>query len=161
MLKYIKKGAVFFLSVFIALFFIYFYAKDNYKALRPSLNAQEEKEEQQALVKKSAKKYTKDTHIKAPDSVKAVYLSQCGAASLKIRKRIFELLDDTEINSVVIDIKDYTGTISFPTKLLGSKGKGCKVEDMKELIDKFHEKGGYVIGRITVFQDPLSKFHFH
>ncbi len=161
MLNYVKKSAVFLVTVFIALFSVYFFnEKVDNKVLRQDLNTKTEKKEQQSLIKDNAKEQVKDTHIKPPDSVKAVYLSQCGATSSKIRQRIFELVNDTEINSVVIDIKDYTGTISFPTELSGSKGKGCKVKDMKELIDKFHEREVYVIGRITVFQDPLyAKAH--
>ncbi len=97
-----------------------------------------------------------DDHIQTPKQVKAVYVSQCGASSGKIRSRIQELLDDTEINSVIIDIKDYTGTVSFPTSLENAnEGKGCLVKDMKSYIKRLHDKGVYVIGRITVFQDPL------
>ncbi len=96
-----------------------------------------------------------DGHIKIPKAVKAVYMSQCGAKSERIRNHIKKLILDTELNAVIIDIKDYTGTISFPTQLLGGQGKGCKVNNMKELIEDFHKNNIYVIGRITVFQDPL------
>ncbi len=105
---------------------------------------------------KHAEKQITDSHIPTPESVKAVYMSQCGAASPSIRKHIKNLILSTELNAVVIDIKDYTGTVSFPTDLEGANdGKGCIVKDMKELIEDFHKSGIYVIGRITVFQDPL------
>jgi hypothetical protein len=64
---------------------------------------------------------------------------------------------------VVIDIKDYSGTISFPSTnplLAPSAMKGCGASDMRQFIATLHQKGIYVIGRITVFQDPLyTKMH--
>ena len=101
-----------------------------------------------------------DSHIRTPQRVKAVYMSQCGAKSPQIRKHILDLISNTELNAVVIDIKDYTGTVSFPTTLpYANAGKGCVVKDMKSLIKDFHKHGIYVIGRITVFQDPLYARH--
>ena len=97
-----------------------------------------------------------DTHIKTPKYVRAVYMSQCAASSEAFRTHILNLINSTELNSVVIDIKDYTGTVAFPIDLPGAnKGKGCVVKDMKELVELFHKNDIYVIGRITVFQDPL------
>tara|TARA_B100000745_G_scaffold300599_1_gene255794 strand:- start:17320 stop:18564 length:1245 start_codon:yes stop_codon:yes gene_type:complete len=98
------------------------------------------------------------THVSIPDSVRAVYMSQCAASSQTFREEIVSLVEETEINALVIDIKDFTGTVSFNrtsenTVIL--TGAGCVVPDMKEFIDYLHTKDIYVIGRITVFQDPL------
>jgi len=99
-------------------------------------------------------------HIETPESVKTIYMTACVAGTLNFRNDLVELIDETEINSIIIDIKDFSGTISFPTELLGSTGTGCKAPDMKEFIEMLHDKGVYVIGRITVFQDPLyTKAH--
>jgi len=99
-------------------------------------------------------------HIDTPESVKTIYMTACVAGTLNFRNDLVELIDETEINSIIIDIKDFSGTISFPTELLGSTGTGCKASDMKEFIELLHSKGVYVIGRITVFQDPLyTKAH--
>ena len=109
-----------------------------------------------AAKKEKREKVTDDTHMSTPEVVRAVYMSQCGAKSPKIRKHIKDLILSTKLNAVVIDIKDYTGTVSFPTNLkAANEGKGCIVSDMKDLIKDFHKNGIYVIGRITVFQDPL------
>jgi hypothetical protein len=63
----------------------------------------------------------------------------------------------------VIDIKDYTGTVSFETgnpEIDAVGGSGCKVADMQDFIKELHDKNIYVIGRVTVFQDPLyTKLH--
>lgn len=96
-------------------------------------------------------------HIKTPESVKAVYMTSWVAGTSSIRERLITLIDTTEINSVVIDIKDATGKISYqidnePFKSLGSTEN--RIPNIKELIERLHDKDIYVIGRIAVFQDP-------
>jgi hypothetical protein len=102
-------------------------------------------------------------HLKTPEPLKAVYMTQCVAATPSFRDKVVKLIDDTEINAVVIDIKDYTGTVSFLTgdpEIDDSSGQGCRALDMKEFIERLHNKNIYVIGRLAVFQDPLySKAH--
>lgn len=98
----------------------------------------------------------KVVHEDTPAQVKGLYISACGAASPSIREHVMHLLDTTELNSVIVDIKDYTGSVSFVTDDIDvSDGKGCRVKDMKEYVEELHKHGVYVIGRITVFQDPL------
>ncbi len=98
-------------------------------------------------------------HMDTPEHVRAVYMSQCAASSSDFRDHFISLIDDTELNAIIIDIKDYTGTVSFPREDDGSgevlDGTGCTVPDMEDFIALLHEKDIYVIGRIAVFQDPL------
>ncbi|MCI0565619.1 putative glycoside hydrolase, partial [bacterium] len=104
------------------------------------------------------------THIPTPEPVKALYMSQCAAGTPSFRAHFLDLIKKTEINAVVIDIKDYTGKIAFKPKnpeLLGAyETAECAARDMKEYIGSLHNEGVYVIGRITVFQDPhYTKLH--
>ena len=105
----------------------------------------------------------KVTHIKTPDTVKALYMSGWVAGSPKIREPLVDLIDKTELNAVVIDIKDYTGRISYVTeneKLLAYGSSENRIPDIKEFIGRLHDKGIYVIGRISSFQDShLVKVH--
>ena len=97
-------------------------------------------------------------YIKTPDSVKAVYMTACVAGTPSFREQVVDLIEETELNSIIIDIKDFTGTISFNVKseeLIGVNGNGCRVADMKDFIADLHNEGIYVIGRVTVFQDPF------
>src|SRR3989338_7522336 len=97
------------------------------------------------------------THKETPDTVRAVYMTQCAVGTPSFRKDLVGLIDTTELNAVVIDIKDYTGKISFTpgdTALKDSVSDACGARDMKEFIRELHEKNIYVIGRITTFQDP-------
>ena len=97
-------------------------------------------------------------HVPLPDAVKNIYMTACVAGTRDFRDRVVAVVDETEINSLIIDIKDYSGTISFPPtddawKPAWDAAK-CGTADMKEFIAELHEKGIFVIGRITVFQDP-------
>ncbi len=99
-------------------------------------------------------------HVATPDAVKAVYMSQCAASSSELRDSLFKLADETEINAIVVDVKDYTGTVFFPSTVAIAGGKGCTTSTFRELVKEMHRHGIYVIGRITVFQDPLyTKTH--
>lgn len=97
------------------------------------------------------------THIETPEAVKGLYMSSWVAATPSIRNKIIKLVDETEINALVIDIKDSTGKISFsidnPTiNQYGSTEN--RIKNIKELIGILHDKDIYIIGRISVFQDP-------
>ena len=99
-------------------------------------------------------------HLATPESVKAVYMSQCAASTQSFRDSLFKLADETEINAIVVDLKDYSGTISFPSDIAEKGGKGCAVPDFEAFVKEMHRRDIYVIGRMTVFQDPLyTKAH--
>lgn len=97
-------------------------------------------------------------HQPLPDSVKAIYMTACVTGTKDFRDRLVALIDDTEVNSLVIDIKDFSGTISFPPESPEWRpawvAAKCGTADMKEFIAALHAKGIFVIGRVTVFQDP-------
>ena len=95
-------------------------------------------------------------HVATPASVKAIYMSQCVAGTPSFRDSLSKLIETTDLNAVVIDIKDFSGGIAFPTDnplLSPYVSKQCGARDMKAFIAGLHAKGIYVIGRISVFQD--------
>ncbi|MSR71102.1 MAG: glycoside hydrolase [Candidatus Taylorbacteria bacterium] len=96
------------------------------------------------------------THITTPEVVKGIYMTGWVAGTLTARDRVLGLIEDTEINTIVIDVKDYTGRISFEVNdpylvKIGSSEK--RIRDIREFIDSLHKKNIYVIGRISSFQD--------
>ncbi len=99
------------------------------------------------------------THVPLPLPTKTIYMTSCVAGTHDFRDRLVALIEETEINSVIIDIKDYSGTISFPAESESWKSAWenarCGTRDMKEFIATLHEKNIFVIGRVTVFQDPF------
>lgn len=104
------------------------------------------------------KEKTPTMHIKTPVPLRAIYMTACVASLKSWREKLLKLADETEINAIVIDVKDYTGTISIPgdpKAIEGVGGKGCKVPDMAQFISLLHEHNVYAIARIAVFQDQL------
>ncbi len=104
-------------------------------------------------------------YLPTPEPLKAIYMTQCVVGTPSFREELFELARLTEINSIIIDIKDYTGSLGFEPKSENLKpffGTHCYAPDMKEFIRELNEEGIYVIARITVFQDPLwAEAHTH
>lgn len=80
-----------------------------------------------------------------PQFIKAIYSTNWSASSEKKIKYFLDLLNTTELNAIVLDIKDYTGVVTWPTI----------VPRVNALIKRFHDAGVYVIGRIAVFQDGV------
>lgn len=95
-------------------------------------------------------------HIETPEPMKAIYMSACVAGTPSIRNKLVSLIEETELNAVVIDIKDYSGHISFAPNDSWEEyvSKECNVSDMKEFLQTLYDKNIYRIGRVTVFQDP-------
>ncbi len=96
-------------------------------------------------------------HIKTPSAVKAVYISSWVAGNSKYRDPIIKLIDDTELNSIVVDVKDSTGRISFQTSSKDLNNFGSvegRISDIRSLTNMLHQKNIYIIGRVAVFQDP-------
>lgn len=97
-------------------------------------------------------------HIKTPEPLKSVYMTSCVVGTPSVRAPLVSLIEETELNAVVIDIKDYSGTLSFkpenPELVHAWEASECGNPNMKDFVTDLHDKGIYVIGRITVFQDP-------
>lgn len=99
----------------------------------------------------------KVVHLDPPHDVKGIYMSACVASTPSFRERVVSLVEETELNAIVIDVKDYTGTIAFYSQnplFKDQETSGCRVSSMKDVLADLHERGIYTIARITVFQDP-------
>lgn len=113
--------------------------------------------EEKILKNSSTQEEVPITHIKTPDQVKAIYASSWVAGLAKYRDPLIKLIDDTEINAIVIDVKDSTGRISFEVRdptLLSYGSSDARITNIRSLVNMLHQKNIYVIGRVAVFQDP-------
>ncbi len=103
------------------------------------------------------------SYVSTPNPVKGIYMTSWVAGTPSLRNGLVKLIDETELNTIVIDIKDYSGKIVFPVednptlKAFGSEE--VRVKDMQGFIESLHKKGIYVIGRIAVFQDAYFVKH--
>lgn len=92
-----------------------------------------------------------------PREIKAVYLTSWSASSQKKIGSIINLIKSTELNAVVIDIKDYSGYVAYDIKtpeVEKYNAKEVRIPRLNAIIKQFHDERIYVIARITVFQDP-------
>lgn len=105
----------------------------------------------------AAEEALRPIRMATPEAVRAIYMTQCVVGTPSFRDKLVRIAETTEINAIVIDIKDFTGRLGFIPDdpiLRDSLSQNCYAPDMKEFIRMLNEKGIYVIGRITVFQDP-------
>jgi len=130
-----------------------------YSAVQDLLNNKENKSKENVLknVVVNPVSLIPVTHIKTPENVRALYMSGWVAGSDDFRNSLVKIVDETELNAVVIDIKDSTGRISFSIddtliKEIGSSEN--RIKNIRALTALLHSKNIYIIGRVSVFQDP-------
>lgn len=94
-----------------------------------------------------------------PFSPKALYLSFWAADSQFKRSEFQQLIDRTDINALVIDLKSSRGHIAYRSNIpLASEIGAQRIRPLKDLPDYLAElkrRGIYSIGRIVVFKDDL------
>ena len=96
-----------------------------------------------------------------PDYVRGIYLTAYSAGNETFRKSTIEKMKNGRINTVVIDIKDYSGYILYDSQLEELQeinASRARMSDVRQIIDEFHEADIYVIARQTVFQDPVLAY---
>ncbi len=90
---------------------------------------------------------------------KALYLTVYGIGDKKIRESALKLIEDTEMNSLVIDVKGDRGIIPYRSSVPLAKEIGAQqvitVKDIKSAVKTLHDRGIYTIARIVVFKDNL------
>lgn len=77
-----------------------------------------------------------------PDEVKGIYLTMWSASMKSRMGELLKLIDDTEINSVVIDVKGSQGELIYE-----------EWSGIGDLIKQLHKKNIFVIARVVAFQD--------
>jgi hypothetical protein len=94
-----------------------------------------------------------------PFSPKGLYLSFYGIGDRTLRESAIRLIEETEVNSLVIDVKGDRGMIPYKSSIpLASEIGGQQiltVRDMSGLMKSLKERGIYTIARIVVFKDNL------
>ncbi len=97
-------------------------------------------------------------HLANPPAViKAIYATSYAVSSEKKLQYLLKLIKDTELNAIVIDVKDFSGYIAYNTDLELPKKYGAvdlRIPKLNALVKRLHDQNIYVIGRISTFQDP-------
>lgn len=96
-----------------------------------------------------------------PFRPRALYLSFYGVGSSTIRRNALNLIESTELNAVVIDVKGDRGMVPYRSTVALTAKVGAQdiitVGDIDALLKDLHARGIYTIARIVVFKDnPLA-----
>ena len=94
-----------------------------------------------------------------PVHVRGLYVNAWGAGSRARMEAIIDLARRTEVNSLVIDIKDASGYVSHRTDVplaheIGATGE-LRIRDLPGLLDRLEAEGIYPIARIVIVKDPI------
>lgn len=91
-----------------------------------------------------------------PDAVRGIYLTGWVAGSPSRLRPLLDLVAQTELNTVVIEIKDELGRLSYRSSVPLADQIGAsqaKIANIKGLIAELKRRGIYVIARQVVFKD--------
>lgn len=90
--------------------------------------------------------------------VKGIYVSAWNMKG-KNFERLTKLVQDTDLNAMVIDIKSDSGQVVYPTGIALAKQIGADLSvtlpDLKEKLAGLKDKQIYTIARVVVFKDPV------
>jgi len=93
------------------------------------------------------------------DYIKGIYVSHYAMGSDEFMSRVKELLETTELNAVVMDVKGDRGYIVYPTQVALAKQIGAggmvMVKDWPEFMKWFKDHNIHTIARIVTFKDNL------
>ena len=92
-----------------------------------------------------------------PVKVKGIYVTGPAAGSERM-EQLIDLVSSTELNTMVIDVKNDEGNLTYKMEVPASANleAGIRyVKDMPALVERLHQQGIYVIARIVCFKDPV------
>src|SRR5213592_1417521 len=96
--------------------------------------------------------------LPATGSIKGLYVNAWAFGSPKLWQLV-RLADETEINAFVVDVKDDTGCLLYPSAVPTAEQIGAnkcvRAKDVKSRLDTLRAHGIYTIARFVVAKDPL------
>ena len=92
------------------------------------------------------------------DPIKALYVNAWAFGSSKLAQLV-RLADSTEINAFVVDVKDDTGCLLYPSEVKVAQEIGAtkcvRTKDVQSRLDTLRAHDIYAIARIVVAKGPL------
>ncbi|MDQ3810712.1 MAG: hypothetical protein M3336_10520 [Chloroflexota bacterium] len=100
-----------------------------------------------------------------PFEARGIYMTYFAIGGDDYRREMYRLLDSTEINAVVIDVKGDYGLLSYRSRVPLAEQIGANAEptidDLDALVKSLHDRGSYAIARIVVFKDNVLARNGH
>src|SRR5438034_4443304 len=112
------------------------------------------------LLRPTEIRYVQQESVLLPPTanIKALYVNACAFGSPKLWQLV-RLADETELNAFVVDVKDDTGCLLYPSAVPTAEQIGAnrcvRAKDAKARLDTLAAHGIYPIARIVVAKDPL------
>lgn len=99
----------------------------------------------------------KPKQIGRPKYIRGIHLTPWTAGSRKAKERINKMLDETELNAVVIAIKEvagevYIGGVKSAEEL---NTNASRIPGLRKYVRELKEKNYYTIARVVIFKDDL------
>lgn len=92
--------------------------------------------------------------------VKGIYMTGNTVAYKERFDKLIDLVKTTEINSVVIDVKDDTGLMTYssglPDVAFTGANKNVRIKDINEIMKILRDNNIYAIARIVTFKDRTA-----
>jgi hypothetical protein len=101
-------------------------------------------------------------HVPTPDTLRGLYVNRWAALGTKL-DRLIDVARKTEINALVIDVKDDRGFVLYRSSVPLAQEIGADTADghwmsrtkLRAILDTMTANGIYPIARIVVAKDPL------
>ncbi|HEY7703411.1 MAG TPA: putative glycoside hydrolase [Acidimicrobiia bacterium] len=92
----------------------------------------------------------------SPQVIRAVHLG--GEAVQKSLGYFLDMTERTDVNGLMIDLKDETGSVFYDSSIQSVQAVRSKwlLYDLPEVVRQADQRGVYLIGRIVAFQDPIA-----
>ncbi len=116
------------------------------------------------LLRPTEIRYVQQESVLLPPTgnIKGLYVNAWAFGSQKLWQLV-RLADETEINAFVIDVKDDTGCLLYPSAVPTAQQIGAnncvRAKDARARLDTLAAHGIYRIARIVVAKDPLLAEH--
>ncbi|MFD2657793.1 putative glycoside hydrolase [Gracilibacillus thailandensis] len=100
--------------------------------------------------------FVSDLQFEYPDAVRGIYVTGHSAGGSRFEE-LLDLIDSTDLNAMVIDIKEDHGYLTYkPEEELPYDGVAQNfMSDPKAVLKTLEEKGIYPIARVVVFKDSV------
>ncbi len=100
--------------------------------------------------------YDSGLNFEYPDAVRGVYVTAHSAGGARF-DTLTKLMDDTDLNAMVIDVKDDVGNVTYEPEESSPYAKVGKpyIKDPKAMLKILEEKKIYPIARVVVFKDTV------
>jgi hypothetical protein len=94
-----------------------------------------------------------------PFRARALYLTVYGIGDKRLRTAALQLIETTELNALVIDLKGDRGIVPYRSDVPLAATVGAQrvitISDLPGLVKSLRDRGIYTIARIVVFKDTL------